>query len=403
MNDMQSRLRLARAPNHRRALDYLAENGPQTRTDLANAIGISKPTALDVINRLMTADLIEQVGIEMAIKRGPSAAVFGLRRNLALAVGVYLTNSHITIERRTLSGQRMTTQNVPTNGKEMTPELIVNAINSTGIDADFNHRCVAIGLPGAVDPDTGDIIFAWDIPHWRKGLAQQISQALNCSVIFENEVNLRAHAEHRFGVAQGVDDFIEVALGGGVGAALYINGEVRRGYHGAAGEIGVLPVPGAMRGQNPADARGARRMQGGLEAVAGAAALTKVARNNGMDTAYPYWVAEAVAYPQKYQQVIREVAARISLGIISAVAVIDPKLVVLTGETAIAGGETLAQAVRDYLDGHLPWSPTVKVSSLAANSVAIGAVDVSQHYLQDFLFSASEQGGLEAISKVGQL
>ena len=63
-------------------------------------------------------------------------------------------------------------------------------------------------------------------------------------MVVENETNLAALAEQRLGVARDRDSFVLLWLGAGVGAAVVLDGRLRRGASGGAGEIGFLPVPG---------------------------------------------------------------------------------------------------------------------------------------------------------------
>src|SRR5439155_746631 len=86
-------------------------------------------------------------------------------------------------------------------------------------------RRVVLGTPGLVDPATGEISFAWDLPHWHDGLLAALRADLGRPVVFENDVNLAAIAEAHSGAAQDVSDFVLVfdpalvVLAGDVGRA----------------------------------------------------------------------------------------------------------------------------------------------------------------------------------------
>ncbi len=74
---------------------------------------------------------------------------------------------------------------------------------------------------------------------------EALSADLGRPVTIENDVNLAAMAERAVGAAQGVEDFVLVWIGVGLGLATVLGGRPHRGVGGAAGEIGYLPVPGA--------------------------------------------------------------------------------------------------------------------------------------------------------------
>ncbi|MCQ0021456.1 ROK family protein [Actinomadura madurae] len=90
-----------------------------------------------------------------------------------------------------------------------------------------------------MDPRTG---LATDsgVPGWRPDLGAVLQDRLGAPVVMENEVNLGAVAEHREGAAAGRDDFAMLWLDDGVGGALVLDGRLRRGASGGAGEVGLL-------------------------------------------------------------------------------------------------------------------------------------------------------------------
>jgi glucokinase len=64
----------------------------------------------------------------------------------------------------------------------------------------------------------------------------------------ENDTNLAALGEHWRGVAQGVDNFVFIAMGTGIGAGIFMGGQLCHGAHWSAGEIGYFGVNGRERG-----------------------------------------------------------------------------------------------------------------------------------------------------------
>lgn len=103
----------------------------------------------------------------------------------------------------------------------------------------FTVRAVGVGAAGVIDHDTGTIRAASaTFTDWVGfPLATELAQRLDCAVTVENDVNafLLGEAEDQ------ESDVLGVMLGTGVGGALIMRGELRRGPHGAAGEIGHTP------------------------------------------------------------------------------------------------------------------------------------------------------------------
>lgn len=140
------------------------------------------------------------------------------------------------------------------------------------LDPDRTADLVGIGVPGLVD-GAGVVarcpnISGWDTPVDVPG---ELGPRLGRTVVVGNDVNCGALAEHRIGAGQGVDDLLVVFVGTGVGGGLILDGSLRAGDRGIAGEIGHLTVVADGR---PCGCGG----DGHLEAYAGRAGIEREAR-----------------------------------------------------------------------------------------------------------------------------
>jgi glucokinase len=103
---------------------------------------------------------------------------------------------------------------------------------------------VGIGSAGTVRMADGVVSWAPNLDGFDRGpvpLARLVADALAMEphrVRVDNDVNVATIAEHRTGAGRGLDDFVAVFAGTGVGGALVLDGRLRRGVRGAAGEIG---------------------------------------------------------------------------------------------------------------------------------------------------------------------
>ena len=100
---------------------------------------------------------------------------------------------------------------------------------------------IGIGLAGIVDAENGVLrqspIYGWDnVP-----LRAMLQSKLHIPVYIENDVNTLTLTEKWFGQGQGVDHFLIVTVGRGVGPGIVTNGQFYRGQSGGAGELGMLP------------------------------------------------------------------------------------------------------------------------------------------------------------------
>jgi glucokinase len=105
---------------------------------------------------------------------------------------------------------------------------------------------VGLALAGFVTPDRRTVRFAPHLP-WRDvDVADVLAQRCGLPVVIEHDANAAALAERRFGAGAGPSggpgSTVFIALGTGIGAALLIDGEIYRGAHGVAPELGHLRV-----------------------------------------------------------------------------------------------------------------------------------------------------------------
>lgn len=106
-------------------------------------------------------------------------------------------------------------------------------------------RAAAAGAPGITDIDTGVVLATSYLLGWRDvPLRDMLESALRLPVAVDNDVNLAALGERWAGAAQGVRDFVFLAIGTGIGAGIVLNGNLFHGMQWTAGEIGYMMVPG---------------------------------------------------------------------------------------------------------------------------------------------------------------
>jgi len=216
-----------------------------------------------------------------------------------------------------------------------------------------------VGVPGIPEGDGFAGLIAGAAGLSGAPLRRLLAAALGVPVAFDNDVNLAALAESQ---ARGVDDLAFIAVGTGVGMGIVAGGRVLRGAHGAAGELGQLPV-GDHVVAPPDDL-------GPLEAIAGGAGL---AARAGMSSAREVFDAGA--------RTLLDDQARVLASAIRAVhALLDPELIVLGG--GIGCRADVADRVAAALAAHGTPPPPVERSRLGEDAGLIGALAL-----------AREQGG----------
>ncbi|WP_275465559.1 ROK family transcriptional regulator [Streptomyces noursei] len=394
----------ARLINDRLALQLLQSEGPLTAGQLKNLTGLSRPTVADLVDRLQAAGLVAVVGESGAQRRGPNARLYGIVADRAHLLGLDLRTHTLTVAVADLLGRVRAERTVPvgapaadrpaatpadTTAAALTTALA--AVDATLAEAGATApHALAIGAPGLVDPVTGRL--GGSAPTWHAALIGALHDRRNGTLLLENEVNLAALAEQRDGAARDRDTFVLLWLGHGTGAAVVLDGAVRRGASGGAGEIGFLPVPGT--GGLPS----ASGCDGGFHSLAGSAAISRLAAEHGRPAppadgpertdAPPAeaLVRNAVAAGDTAAGFLDALAARIALGVSGVCAVLDPGCVVLGGEIGRAGGAPLAERVADHLARLSPLRTDVRAGTVGGRAVLRGAVLAARDAAQDDLF-----------------
>ncbi len=368
--------RLLRELNDRAALELLLSEGPLTRARLGEHTGLSKVTASQLLTRLQERGLVQVAG-EQAGGRGPNAALYAVVPSSAYVVGLHVESDVVRAGVADVTGHVVSEITVdPGNGDnpvELVRGAVATACRSAGVKVS-QLRAFVIGSPGVVDPTTGDPRLAVNLPDWHEGVLDALRGDLRRPVTIENDVNLAAIAERAHGAAADVADFVFIWLGVGLGLATVLGGRLHRGFTGAAGEIGYLPVPGVPL---PEDLR--KPYTGSLQSLAGAAAVRELARECGFDelsvsAGVRAAVAALDAGDENGLAFVDELARRVTLGLAAVCAVLDPQLVVLGGGVGEAGGTPLAERVASRVARICLSNPSVVPAVVTDSPVLRGAM-----------------------------
>ncbi|MYT33576.1 ROK family protein [Streptomyces sp. SID8354] len=374
--------------NDRAALDLLVSQGPLTRTQIGELTGLSKPTASQLLARLTAAGLVRTTG-NVTGRPGPNAQLYEVNPAAAHVAALAVDQLGITaavadITGRVLGEERLGAEAAHEGTTAQTARLVAQAVDGAlakaGLARGALHRAV-IGTPGALDPQTGLLRYAPHLPGWQsRTLKDELAEALGVPLVIENDVNLAAVAEQHDGAAQDFDDFVLVWVDEGVGAAIVLDGRLLRGATGGAGEIGYMPLPGAPLARDGDRSAARPDAGGGFQRLVGAPSVLALARASGAPEVRT--VAEALAR----DDVRTEVARRLATGLAAVVAVVDPRLVVLSGEVPQAGGEELRALVEAEFSGLALPRPEIRLSDLAGNPILTGALRTALAETRDVVF-----------------
>jgi predicted NBD/HSP70 family sugar kinase len=362
---------LLRELNDRAALDLLLGGELLTRSQISEYTGVSKVTVSQMLTRLEERGLVTIAG-EQAGGRGPNAALYSVVPSSAYVAGLYMESDLVSAAVADVTGRRVAEVSSNPDGAEDPVHTVRGTVEQAcaraGIEV-ARLSALVIGSPGVVDPRTGDPRLAVNLPEWHEGALDALRAVWHKPVVIENDVNLAAMAERASGAAAGADDFVLVWLGGGLGLATILGGQLHRGTAGAAGEIGYLPVHGA-----PLHTDITLPDNGGFQLLAGGAAVRALAAEHGITAPTAAEAVEAAVLGNDHGAFLDELAHRVAVGVASVCVVLDPGLVVLGGEVGKAGGTALADRVAAGVAGICPARPRVVPTGVPGEPVLRGAM-----------------------------
>ena len=375
---------LLRRMNERTVLEAIRADSPVSRAEISRRVGISKPTVSTALRSLLDSGLVRET--QNRGDDGPSygATFFEPVPEAALVLGLDMGARFLRGAVCDLSGELRARQDIEVGGAhvrellEAAGELKGTLLAASELSSGAIDGAV-IGIPGIIDRRTGRAALAENVPGLDGlDIAVELQRRLDVPVTVENDVNLAALGEQWRGVGQGVDDFVFLSVGTGLGAGLVLRGELHRGHHGSAGEVDY-----AIEGVDPA-----------APAISDYAAALAAEGRHATELAPPFDVravfGAARAGDALGRAVVDEEARRIALHVAPIAAVADVALVVVGGGIG-ANGDLLLQPVREQLAKLLPYPPQVQVSSLGDAAVLAGTLAVGLRAALDSVFVKSAE------------
>ena len=376
---------LLRNLNERTVLETIRAGAPISRAEISRRSGISKPTVSLALQSLLEAMLVREAA-ERPDGPGYGALYFEPVPDAALVLGLDVGARFVRGAVCDLAGAIRARQDVELP-VAVVPEAVAaierlrsSLFEASGLEPDRVDG-VVVGVPGVVESETGVLRLAENVAGLEgRAFADELQSALGLPVTLENDINLAALGEHWQGVAQGVDDFVFLSIGTGMGAGMVLRGELHRGRHGAAGEIdfALVGVDETVDPSAPQVAELAAELSGRRT---DARAVFRAARN-GDDGA---------------RAVVEEIARRIALHLAPIAAVADVELVVLGGGIG-ANGDLLLDPVSRLLGEWLPFPPRVEVSTLGEAAVLTGALAVGLQAALENVFAKRPSLAAESVS-----
>lgn len=342
-----------RERNSRAVIETLTQRGSASRAEIARLTGLSRTTVSTIVSDLQTKGLVvERPGVtgQAGAQGGRPPILLTLDPSAGAIVGVNFSHDEIHLVVADVSYEILAERRERFDVDHDGPGAIeggVELVREALAECEVSFESVVgmgMALSAPIERATGTVASPDILPGWR-GLhpATVMSERFGMKVHVDNDANLGALAEARFGAGRGVRDLAFVMLSSGVGAGLVLDGSIYRGAGGTAGEIGHTIV----------DANGALchcGNRGCLETQAATTALLDVLRpTRTPEFSVADMLAAASGGDIACRRVLADAGRNVGLAVANLVSLFDPRMVIIGGELARAG-DALMRPLREAVE-----------------------------------------------------
>ena len=378
----------------------LRRQGRISRTEISNITGWSKAKASQEIRSLVNKGYLVEFG-EGVSQGGRKPRLLGINDQLGYIAGLDIGATSLDIALADVTGLILQRRSEPTDVK-WSPEavlgrcieLLLELIQAQGVTP-AQILGIGVGVPGPVDFARGVLVAPPLMPEWENFLIRDFFKKTfpSAFVVVDNDVNIMALGEQRAGEGVGIDHFIFIKIGTGIGAGIISNGKIHRGSDGSAGDIGHICVDK----NGPLCACGNK---GCLEAMAAGPAIASKAmeasRNGSSPTLSQIRESKSgVIRPEDVNaacregdqaalDIIRDSGQMIGDVLASLVNFFNPSHIFIGGGIANFGNHLLVAIRRAVLHRSLPLATThlsIKFSRMGSNAGVVGAISLALDYL----------------------
>ena len=362
-----------RQVNRVRLFHALREHPNSSQTDLQRLTGLDRGTTSLVVAQLLEEGLIVRGEPAYPGRVGRPETALGIALSAGIFVGARLEPRKIRIISTSLAGEPISRLDL---------EGCIDIYDSIGAFQDGLRRIIqdsgpdqvvrgiGVGVPGLMDLD-GRLVLAPNLGWRGVPIHPLLQDGLEAPVYVDNDANAAAMAERLFGACRKSNHFVYLSCHSGLGAGMFLDGRLYRGFRGFSGEIGhVTAVPEGR-------ACGCGKW-GCVETYVSEGGILRTLSERGRSfTGLPEVAKAAARGDEVVREVLREVGHYLGLVLATLVNLNNPEMVVLGGTLAIVFPfleEALHRTLDHHVLGPLREGLQVILSPLGSEAVPMGGI-----------------------------
>jgi predicted NBD/HSP70 family sugar kinase len=355
-------------PPHRRVLAEIAIRDEISRNDLTAELELPRATVTSLVRELIARGLVITRETTGTGRRGRPAEILALA-GPATVIGVLSPAADgLRVAVATVSGRILAAETHPISKADFRVDTATGLLGAVASRAGYalgEMSRVVLSIPAPYQRGVGSLArHGTSYAAWSPvDPAAELAALTGTRVLVENDANLGALGEHRFGAGRGRQSMVYIMLGEhSVGAGLIVNGGLHRGATGFAGELAHIQI----RDDGPLCSCGGR----GCLIHAGASLLRSAQSAYDEQLTYPRILALADAGEPGPSRLLGDFGRAVGRPLADTTTILNPEVIVVGGATG-AGGRLIVDGIREAVNRY--------ASPPAAEAVAVVPGETGEH------------------------
>ncbi|GIP39287.1 transcriptional regulator [Paenibacillus sp. J31TS4] len=361
---------------NREGILYQLRKEPRlSRAELAARTRLSRPCVSSLVEEMIQEGLIQEVGTGVS-KGGRKPILLEYNVQAYAVVGAVFEGSELEMAVADMKGELLAQEHTrltqPVDGESALRALettLARLLAASGVDRG-RVTGIGVGLPGITQRRSGTVSYAPSTGWMDLPVGKEIEERLGLPVVLDNDVNMMTLGEFFGGAGAGVSSLVYMYVGTGIGAGIIIDKQLYRGSKEAAGEIGYMRI---------GEAPGRRKEEFGVfeknfsvPGIQHKAKLLGLTVDPGISVLEQLLALEAGG-SGKAGALLDEVYRSWASGIANTVSVLDPEMLILSGEMVHLDENGLSR-IRELLSEWVPVLPEIRQAALRERAGMLGAV-----------------------------
>lgn len=351
-------------------MELFFKNGAINRAEIARQLNLSIPTIMKIVDGFVGDGLVRVVG-KAESTGGKRPDLYEIIKDAYYCLGVDIGRSKVNIVLVNLTGEIVKKDITSIQALHNPDEVIQKVIQGIEKVLEDSHITIekimgiGIGVPGILDTPKGMVLYSPDFGWENVNIARPIKDRFDTWVTIENSNRTAALGEKWLGAGKAAKNLFCINVGHGIGSAILMEDEIYTGSSGTSGEFGHM----VLEKDGPRCDCGNR---GCLESLASGNAIAKA---RGVAEAKIVFDGMRTG-DQESKEVIGKAIEYLGIGIASAINVLDPDMVILTGGVTKSQDlfwDDLLQTIKKHQMKYAGRNVKIKIGRLGEDSSAVGS------------------------------